>query len=84
MVQAICGLPSITSSALRFFFGFLATGVRWPDLNMTAIDAVPVQGFDRLVSLGIAWHLDETESFRSAGKPVFYYLDAFNITELGE
>jgi hypothetical protein len=85
MVYDIYSPSSKASSAKRFFFFWsLPTGVRWFDLNVAAIDAVPVQGFDCLVRFGIAWHLDKTESFWSAGKPVFYYLDALNITEFGK
>jgi hypothetical protein len=51
---------------------------------MAAVDAIPVQGLDCLVRFGIAWHFNETESFRSAGKSVFHYLDTLNITEFGE
>lgn len=81
MVYAICSPRSKSSFAKRSFFAPLPTGIRWLDFNMAAIDAVSVQGFDRQVRFGIAWHLDKTESFGSAGKPVFYYLDALNITE---
>ncbi len=84
MVYDICRPRSKATSAIRSFFGPLSTGIRWFHLNMAAIDAVPVQGFDCLVRFGIAWHLNETESFWPAGKPVFYYLDALNITKFGE
>jgi hypothetical protein len=51
---------------------------------MAAIDAVPVQGFDCLIRFGIARHLDETESFWFAGKPVFYYFDVLDISKSGK
>jgi hypothetical protein len=51
---------------------------------MAAIDAVPVQGFNRLVRFGIARHLDKTESLWPAAEPVFYYFHALNISEFGK
>ena len=63
VLHGICTTGSITSSTKGFLFGPLTSGVRGSDLNIVAIDAVPVQGFDCLVRFGIAWHLDETESF---------------------
>jgi hypothetical protein len=84
VTPAFAALGLIASPAKRFLSGSLSSGVCRLDFDVVAVDTVPVQGLDRLVRFGIARHLDETESFGSAGKPVFYYFDAFYITELGK
>jgi hypothetical protein len=84
MVNDIYRLRSKSTSAIGSFFGPLSTGVSEFDLNMAAIDAVPVQRFDCLIRFAIARHLDETESLWFAGKPVFYYFNVLNIPKSGK
>jgi hypothetical protein len=50
----------------------------------TTLTVLIVQAIDRGLSIGVAVHLDETESFAAAGLTVLNHFGALNGTELSE
>jgi hypothetical protein len=71
----------LKSFLFQIAFGAFAPGIGGVDFDVVAIDPLSIQGFDCLISLGIARHLHKSESFRTPCKAVHDQFDGFDLSE---